>query len=355
MTTQGGGSLSRPLEMGQSTSTVGYFKQALRFDGLFWRKLAYLGSVYGPDWLKRNSPQAVGVIVFALVRRNRRGAIANLQRILGTADRTIAGVAALRMFVEFAHSMTETMEYYGPRSQPIQLDVPQRDVLAEALAKGRGAVVVTGHLGNWDLAAKTLRESDRPINVVMAREVNASTQEYVRVAREQAGVRVILSDTSVFSSLNMIRALRRNEIVAIQLDRMLGPTGARLVPFFGAPALFPSGPFVLARLANAPLVPVFIPRLGRRHYALRVGRCFSIPRDSRDDHGLVEVMREVAQEFESVVREFPTQWFQFAPFWPETIKLATLPARSEIDSSEVSAFGAETRAATANAGLRAQS
>jgi lauroyl/myristoyl acyltransferase len=288
-------------------------RQNLRFDGLWWRKFAYLGCVYGPEWWKRYSPPAIAAIIFALVTRNRRGAIANMERILD--GRESATRAALQMFAQFAHCMTETMEFYGPHPQPIQLDAPVRDDLAAALREGRGAVVVTGHFGNWDVAAKTLREYGRPINVVMAREINATTHDFVREARERAGVRVLYSDTSVFSSLNMIRALQRNEVVAIQLDRALGAGGTRMVPFFGAPAPFPSGPFVLARLAGAPLIPVFIPRLGTRHYAIRVCGRFQLMREVRDPRALDRIMAEVVDTFEAVVREFPRQWFQFAPFW----------------------------------------
>jgi KDO2-lipid IV(A) lauroyltransferase len=241
-----------------------------------------------------------------------------------------ATLAALQMFVQFAHCMTETMEYYGPRPRPLQLDDPSRDDLAVALQEGRGAVVVTGHFGNWDVAAKTLHEYGRPINVVMAREVNATTHEYVRQARERVGVRVLYSDTSVFSSLNMIRALQRNEIVAIQLDRALGAGGTRMVPFFGAPASFPSGPFVLARLARAPLVPVFIPRVGTRHYAIRVCGRFELAREARDAYALERVMADVVRAFEAVVREFPRQWFQFTPFWPAaSVTAAVLEADGE--------------------------
>jgi len=307
--------------------------QNLRFDGLWWRKFAYLGCVYGPEWWKRYSPPAIAGIIFALVGRNRRGAVSNMERILeGSAES--AARAALQMFAQFAHCMTETMEFYGPRPRRIRLDEPQRDDLATALREGHGAVVVTGHFGNWDIAAKTLHEYGRPINVVMAREVNATTHEYVRQARERVGVRVIYSDTSVFSSLNMIRALQRNEIVAIQLDRALGAGGTRLVPFFGAPAPFPSGPFVLARLAGAPLIPVFIPRLGTRHYAIRVCGSFQLARDARDNRALDRVMGEVVRAFEAVVREFPRQWFQFTPFWSEQANAVAAPLASPEQPAE---------------------
>ena len=304
---------SDQLAEGAGSSFAARLRHNLRFDGLWWRKLAALGCGYGPEWVKRSAPAPTAALIFLLVRPNRRGAMANMARVIGTVRRTEAALTALHMYVEFARCMTETMEYYGPSPQPIQVDLPERDGVVDALREGRGAVVVTGHFGNWDIAAKTLREHGRPINMVMSREANATTSHYVRAAREQAGVRVIYSDTSVFSSLNMIRALRRNEVVAIQLDRSPGAVGTRLVPFFGAPALFPSGPFILARAAGAPLIPVFIPRLGTRHYALRIGDRFSVPREAR---AVDRVMAEVVHAFEDTVRAFPTQWFQFAPFWP---------------------------------------
>jgi len=307
---------------------VGRLAQNIRFDGLWWRRLAYVGSVYGPEWWKRHSPPAIAAVLFATVGPNRRGAVANMQRILAGPERAAARRAALAMFVQFAHCMTETMECYGPRPKPIRIDLPKEDALAQALADGDGAVVVTGHFGNWDIAAKALREYGRPINLVMAREVNATTHEFVRAARERAGVRVIYSDSSVFSSLNMIRALRRNEVVAIQLDRPVGAGNTRAVPFFGAPAAFPTGPFVLARVSGAPLVPVFAPRLGTRHYAIRVCGRFALLRDARDARALDRVMEDVVQAFERVVRKFPTQWFQFAPFWPATtVAAAATPVR----------------------------
>lgn len=305
--------------------------QNLRFDGLWWRKFAYLGCVYGPEWWKRYSPPVISSIIFSLVGSIRRGAIANMGHILDQSG-TNATLAALQMCAQFAHCFTETMEYYGPHPRATQLDDPQRDDLAAALGDGRGAVVVTGHFGNWDIAAKRLHEYGRPINVVMAREVNASTHEYVRQARERVGVRVIYSDASVFSSLNMIRALQRNEVVAIQLDRALGAGGTRLVPFFGAPAPFPSGPFVLARLARAPLIPVFIPRLGTRHYAIRVCGRFQLAREARDSGALDRVMTDVVGAFEAVVREFPRQWFQFTPFWPERPAGSALAPEGTSDS-----------------------
>ena len=294
------------------TGVFGRLRQSLRFDGLWWRKFAYLGCVYGPEWWKRHSPAPIAAIIFLLVGRNRRGAMENLAQVLGDRDPRRLTRATMDMYAQFAHCMTETMECYGPRPLPIRVDISEEDDLELALRAGRGAIVVTGHFGNWDVAAKLINGYGRPINLVMAREANATTHEFVRAARERAGVRVIYSDTSVFSSINIIRALRQNEIVAIQMDRPLGAGGTRAIEFFGAPAAFSTGPFVLARLSGAPVIPVFVPRLGVRHYQVRVCGRFPV---ARDDRAMQHVMDQVIRVFEATVREFPTQWFQFTPFW----------------------------------------
>lgn len=291
--------------------------QTLRFDGLFWRKLMYIGCAYGPEWWKRYSPPAWAALFFLLVATNRRGSVINMARILGNPGGARALRTAFSMWVQFAYCMTETMEYYGPYPKPLRLDVPERDELSQALAEGRGVIIVTGHFGNWDIAAKALRNYGRPIRIVMAREINATTHEYVRLAREQAGVNIIYSDNSVFSSLNMLRALRQNEIIAIQLDRPLLVAATSLVPFFGALAPFSSGPFVLARLSRAPVVPIFIPRLGNRHYAIRTFGRITLPAESRSTATLQQAMAAAVRSYEEIIREFPTQWFQFAPYWPE--------------------------------------
>jgi len=285
-------------------------------DGLILRKLAYLGSAHAPEWFKRSAPHLIAALTFSLVSERRQAAVRNLERVLG-ADRFTAHWAGLRMFSEFALCMSETMEHSSSRAKPMQIERPREDAVLEALAAGRGAVVVTGHIGSWDIAAKTLRDAPCRVHLVMARETDAGTQEFVAAAHVRAGVEVVFSDASVFSSLGLVRALQRNEVVAIQLDRPAGAGGVRLLPFLNAPAPFPSGPFVLARLAGAPVIPVFAPRLGRRHYRIHIGRPVEVPRAARDPQVLDRVMLEVTSQLEEIVRRYPWQWFQFAPFWPE--------------------------------------
>ena len=291
-------------------------RAAMRFDGLWWRKFAWLGCVYGPEWWKRSSPPIVALIIFLLVGPNRRGAMMNQARVTAAGSRrSKAALAAYRMFATFARCMAETMEFYGPRPKPFRIDEPARNAVVGVLARGRGVILATAHVGNWDISGRALHATGRPVHLVMGREPNQTTQEYARRSREQVGVRVIYSDSSVFSAFNMIRALRNNEILAIQIDRGNGDSknSATKVEFFGVPALFQGGPFHLARLSGAPVIPVVTLRRGLRHYEIVLGEPRFVSRDKPGD--AEEALRETASFFERVIREHPEQWFQFSPFW----------------------------------------
>jgi KDO2-lipid IV(A) lauroyltransferase len=289
-----------------------------RYDGLFWRRLAYLGSAYGPEWWKRTAPPFVAAIIFALVKQNREGAVENLRRVLGPRGRVAELRGGLRLFSEFAHCVTETLELHSPRARELAIEVglDEERELGDVLRRPRGLVVLTSHFGNWEVAARVMQRFGRPVNVVMAREANPSVEAFQRETRERMRLRVIHSDSSLFSSFNMIHALRRGEVVAMQIDRSAPGHVTREVPFFGRAARFQYGPFVLARLAGVPILPVFAVRTGMRSYRILPEALRSIPRAAGETETL-GVMQDVVRGLERHVRDYPYQWFQFAPFWED--------------------------------------
>ncbi len=298
--------------------------EKLRYDGLWWRKFAALGASYGPEWWKRTSPTVIGGMCFAMIAANRRGAIANMRRVLADSSRNPTTVA-LRMFVDFAYCFSETLERFGPYPVAVRVDLPRVDRIRDAIDAGRGVVVVTGHFGNWDIAALELLRYGRPTHVVMAHEANESINPYVERMREDLGLNVVYSDQSVLSSLELLHALRRNEIVALQIDRLAASDSAREVAMFGSDVRLPSGPFELARLSGAPLVAVFSPRVGTRHYQINLGELRSLPRNATAQQ-VEACASSVAAEMEEMIRRHPNQWFQFEPFWIADAAQSQAPA-----------------------------
>ncbi len=289
-------------------------RAALRFDGGAWRRFAELGCVYGPEWWKRGSPPVIAAILFGIARERRRAVLRNQRQVRGARGWVRDHCGAYEVFAEMARSMTEGMEQWGPRPRPIDLAIPGRDVVEAALAEGRGLIVLTGHFGSWEVAARVLTGLGRPVNLVVAHEPNPTVHDFLHAMRTRHGFTLFYSDRSVFTGLPALQALRRHEIVGMQIEPWGPKRGSHEVAFCGRPTRFQLGPFAIARVARAPIVPVFAVRTGIRRYELRVAGRF----DPRTHAESLAALEATAKLYEQVVCERPSQWLMFEDVWGET-------------------------------------
>ena len=123
---------------------------------------------------------------------------------------------------------------------------------------------------------------------------------------------VIYSGRSVFTAIPVREALRRNEVVGMQIDPWGPSQGAREIDFCGRSAPFQTGPFVIARATRAPLIPVFTVRTGVRRYQMRIAGRFD-PRSAAD---VAAAFEATIRFYERLVREQPAQWLLFDDVWP---------------------------------------
>jgi lauroyl/myristoyl acyltransferase len=171
-----------------------------------------------------------------------------------------------------------------------------------------GLVSVTAHVGNWEMAGRLLaRRTTRRTHVVVAPEAVPALERWVR--RDGEGMRFV-PRTHPRIGVELLAALRRGEVVALQGDRALGDRSDVEIPFFGHPARFPLGPFLLARAAGVPVVPAFCMLGPGYRYHVRIAP----PIEARRGAEEVAAGTWVAL-LESVVREHPTQWFNFFDVW----------------------------------------
>jgi len=286
-------------------------RESMRFDGGAWRRFAELGCVYGPEWWKRGSPPVIAGIIFAIARAQRAAVLRNQRQVRGERRWLRERWDAYRVFAEFARSLTEGFEQWGPRPRPLDVRVIDEPVFDAALAEGRGVVVLTGHFGSWEVAARVLGRLGRPVNMVTAHEPNPSVREFMHAVRTRHGFRVIYSDRSIFTGLPILHALRRGEIVGMQVEPWGPLPGSHEVDFCGRPTRFQLGPFAVARVARAPLVPVFALRTGIRRYEIRIVGRFHPRTPAESTAALVETVRA----YEKLVREQPAQWLMFEDVW----------------------------------------
>jgi len=288
-------------------------RAALRFDGALWRRFAELGCVYGPEWWKRGSPPAIAAIVYAIARQQRAAVLANQRQVRGPRGWLRERWDAYEVFAEFARSVTESMEQWGPRARPLDVRVVGDALFQKALAEGRGLVVATGHFGSWAVAARVLGTLGRRVHMVTAREMNESVRDLVHEQRTRHGFNVIYSDGTAFAGLPILQALKQGDVVGMQIEPWGPVPGSHTVEFCGRPTRFQLGPFTVARLARAPIVAVFGMRLGIRRHELRVVQRF----DPRTPSQSIAALEATVKAYEDVIREQPSQWLVFHPMWTD--------------------------------------
>jgi KDO2-lipid IV(A) lauroyltransferase len=256
---------------------------------------------------------ATTLVCFAAMPRERRAARANLHRITGRGGAAALG-AAFRVFYNFSKFMVAYTDLESFRAEGVLRRVEGADEAARfldaLLAPGRGLVLATLHLGNWETGLALLASRGRPVHVVLRREEIEADAIAMRL-RERPGVRPVAAGESPLDALDLLLALRRGEIVAVQGDRAWG-AAARRAMLFGAPARLPAGPFLLAQAAGAPLALVCVPFLGHRRSRLIVEGPIEV---AEGEAGLAAATAEFARRVEAVVRRYPTQWFNFFPVW----------------------------------------
>lgn len=286
---------------------------SLALDGSFWRRMAQWGSSQGPEWFVRYSPPFIGVAIAAVAHDRRRAVRDNLRRVRGDRGFFRDAVDVARTFAGYASCLTEILGAGSARGRLPEAVIVGEHHLAGALAEGRGQglIVVTAHTAGWEAVGPLLsRDHGRPVLIVEAPELDDGARAIQDGARRAHGLNVVHAGDDPLAALPLIRHLREGGVVALQVDRTPLRMRSRACSLFGRPGRIPEGPFRLAALTGAPIVPAFAARTGHRRYEvhihapLRVGRAAS-------GVDLDAAAQTVADAMQSFVRAHPTQWFHF--------------------------------------------
>jgi KDO2-lipid IV(A) lauroyltransferase len=184
--------------------------------------------------------------------------------------------------------------------------------LEAALAGGKGVLLVTGHYGNWELAAAAVAARGIPIAAIVRRQGNPLFDARLTTTRERLGVQTISQREA---PSRVPRFLRRNGVVGIVGDQDARGAGI-FVPFFGRPASTHRGPAVFSLRFGAPAFACVARRLPGPGVRYRVsGQQVDVPRTGRLDDDVEALTAALAARLEAEIREAPEQYFWFHRRW----------------------------------------
>lgn len=174
-----------------------------------------------------------------------------------------------------------------------------------ALADGRGFIIVTGHIGNWEYGGAYFAARGVPIAAVVRGMANPIFEDYVTRTRTEAGVEVVHDRDAVRRTP---RALRENMAVGFLADHDALGLASTFVPFFGRPAKTPRGPAVFALRFDVPVLFVAVVRQPSGKYAVLIEPVPVMATGDRE-HDVDAIVARFTTMLEARVREYPAQYF----------------------------------------------
>ncbi len=297
-------------------------KETLRFDSSFWRQFMAAGIKRGPEWFVQYSPPVFGIAFGLALPVARRRVQASLDFVLGQRPPAQEARDVAAVFSNYAHCLTEAMLLGSDRGYAVKPRVLNSEHYHSCTASGRGIIIATAHTGGWDVAGSMFRrDRQQEVFVVMARERDGGARKIQDEMRAKAGVGIIHIGESPFDALPLLGHLKRNAVVAMQIDRSPGNMRARDVMLLDKPWRVPEGPLRLAASSGAPILPVFTRRVDFMQYEATVHAPIHMPRRPSPEE-LDQAAQRLMDAFGSFLRTNPTQWFDFARENPDAVKAA---------------------------------
>lgn len=195
-----------------------------------------------------------------------------------------------------------------------------------AQARGRGVLLLTIHLGNWEFGAPLLTERGVRLQVITGPEPHPELTRIRQAARARWGIETIALGENPFAVVEIIRRLEANNCVALLMDRPPAGTDTR-VTLFGRPFDVSRSAAELARASGCALLPVFIPLTAQGYAACILPE---IPYDRpalRRPEARLELTQRIITAFEPAIRQHPDQWYHFVPIWPAADHPSPEPGR----------------------------
>jgi lauroyl/myristoyl acyltransferase len=257
----------------------------------------------------------LAAIYWRLAAHRREIVIQNLLPALN-GDRSQAARVGRELVTEFFLKITDLWRY--------ESGVPFESWLGEwngwehftaAHERGRGVLLVTPHLGNWEFGGAFLVEHGYKLLVLTQPEPDQKMTELRQRSRSLRGVETLVVGEDAFAFIKIIKRLQAGATVALLVDRPPAPTAVN-VDLFGHPFPASIAAAELARASGCAIVPVYIVRQGGGHLARILPE---IPYDRAligNRAARIQLTQEILRAFEPAIRQHLAHWFHFVPVWP---------------------------------------
>ena len=257
---------------------------------------------------------------FRLFPERRHNVLANLAVAMPRATRRERMQIARRMMRSYNCMLFEffRLPHLTRRELLESVEVEGREHLERAVARGRGVILASTHIGNWELAAVMLAHWGYTLHAVAGVQLNRWLTPAVRETKTELAIHTVSPEDGF---RRLLRALEHNDLVALMVDGDVYHHGVP-VEFFGRETAFPSGPGVLAQRTGALIICGYCERMGPGRFRIVMEPAL----DPAQYTSVQAINGAVAHTVERHIREHLDQWCIFRPMWEGAAQTETVPA-----------------------------
>ena len=178
----------------------------------------------------------------------------------------------------------------------------------------KGGILLSAHIGNWDVAGHLFKRLETRINIVLYDGEHEQIKEYLERVTGKRNVNIIVIKNDLSHIYAISDAFTNNELVCMHADRFIEGNKTLSTDFLGEKARFPMGPFVLASKFKVPVSFVFAVKESKLHYhffASEIKEYKNLDKDAV----MQEMLNDYAAEMEKKLKQYPEQWFNYYNFW----------------------------------------
>lgn len=185
--------------------------------------------------------------------------------------------------------------------------------LHDMVAAGKGGLLLSAHIGNWEIAGHLLKRLNTRINIVMFDGEHRQLKQYLENTTGQRNANIIVIKDNISHIYEIMEALNNNELVCMHSDRFLPGNKTLQTDFLGKPACFPQGPFSLATRLNVPVTFVFALKESLFHYHFFATR--GIVYRNEPNITSEKLLEAFVRSMTEKVKSYPAQWYNYYDFW----------------------------------------
>lgn len=286
----------------------------------FWLNYLFWHAEHAP-WVVRTTKWFYLWFAWRWSTYLRENTLANARRLLGPdstrAQRAKLAKQIIGNFYTFVYDVGKSLRRSRRELTARIESVEGHEHYLAARKLRKGAIVVTAHIGSFEAGIAALRDNEDQIHIVFQRDGKDRFERLRRALHEHLGVIEAPVDEGWTIWMRLRNALRADQVVIMQGDRVMpGQKGQRL-PFFDGHMLMPSGPVKLAIASGAPIIPIFALRARRGKVRIFVEKPIYVQADAAPSGRPHPAMYELAAVLEKYVRAYPQQWLALHRAWCE--------------------------------------